>query len=97
MSGFLVVARDRGTGGIVATVLDDWEEELKGTRLIYAQAVADVDVVRDELGEWLQHADPEEGGTTMNDRVAWLVESAQWIANQHPLQCFRFKHVGVGE
>lgn len=94
MSGYLVVVRDRGTGGVSVVVFDELGgEALAGLRLIYCQAVADADVVRGRVVEWLEDADPEEGGLTMNDRVAWLVASAQWIANDHPLQCFRFKGV----
>lgn len=94
MSGYLAVVRDRGTGGVSVVVVDDWEDALAGVRLIYCQAVADADVVRGKVAAWLEDADPGEGGLTMNDRVAWLVSSAQWIANDHPLQCFRFKDVG---
>lgn len=88
VNGFLMVVRDYEEGGIYVEAVEDGGE-YEDWRMIYCQAVSDVGVVREKLDRWREeHVVPEEE-EDINDVVAELVSSLQWIANEHPLRCFR--------
>jgi hypothetical protein len=91
-SGFVIVSRDRETGGIYVETTEDWQEYMEegDCRMIYCQAVSDLKRVQEKIDRWLEENDGwkhREGD--VNDTVAEIVSSIQWIANEHPLQCFR--------
>lgn len=88
-NGFIYMFRHRETDGVYIETPEDMEDvlDVEGHRLIYCQAVSDVDVVREKIKQWKEELDVEEGN--INDQVAEMVSSLQWIANEHALQCFR--------
>lgn len=88
-NGFLMVVRDYEEGGVYVEVVEDWEE-YKGWRMIYCQAVSDVGEVMEKIDRWKeeQHGIHQEEND-LNEIIAELVSSLQWIANEHPLRCFR--------
>lgn len=89
VNGFLMMVRDYEEGGIYVEAVEDWEE-YEGWRMIYCQAVSDVGVVREKIDRWREEnsGGHQEKGD-MNEVVADMVSSLQWIANEHPLRCFR--------
>lgn len=91
-NGFLLITRNVHTGGIYLETTDDWSDLIDDRRLIYCQAVSNLDLVQSEVHTWLQeNSSTLPDDTPVNDIVSWLVSSAQWIANDHPLQSFRSK------
>lgn len=87
-----MLTRDRGMGGIYVETTDDWQEHMEddGRRMIYCQAVSDVGMVQDKIDRWLaENDDMAHGQEDINDKVAEMVASIQWIANEHPLRSFR--------
>ena len=80
MSGYLVLYRNRETSGIVMDALDDIPLE---HRIIYCQAVADVESARADLND-VEFSVADD----VNDQIAALVEALQCIANAYPLQGF---------
>jgi hypothetical protein len=87
VNGYVMVVRDRETGGIYVETTDDWEGYMAegDKRLIYCQAVADVGLVQETIDQWSD----DDLGQDANDRIAHLVSAAQWVANEHPLRGFR--------
>lgn len=78
--------------GIYVETTDDWEEYMSvgRRRLIYCQAVSDVEIVQEKIDQWLEENDDlknREGD--INETVAEMISSIQWIANEHPLKGFR--------
>ena len=92
-SGFLMLTRDRETRGIYVETVDDWQERMSDEqrRMIYCQAVSDVETVQQKVDQWV--AENGEGVAQrqgdINDTIAEIVSSIQWIANEHPLHSFR--------
>lgn len=92
-NGFIVVARERGEGGIyIEAVEDDIEEYLeeRDMRIIYCQGISDVARVKDKINTWLEDNDDfkDRHDTDINELIAEMIASLQWIANEHPLQTF---------
>lgn len=88
-SGWILITRDPRTKGIYVDTTDDWLELVEGRRLIYCQAVSDVDKVQEKLDRFRQDDSHDDVEANMNDRIAELVSSVQWIANDFPLRSFR--------
>ena len=92
-NGYVIVARSREDSGVrVEAIEEDVEEYLveRDMRIIYCQAVSDVEVVKDKIDRWLEQNDDfghrlEED---INDLIAEMVSSLQWVANEHPLKSF---------
>lgn len=88
-SGYIMVSRDREMGGIYVETTEDWQEHVE-RRMIYCQAVSDVGEVQQKIDQWLvENDDLTYRQEDMNDIIAEMVSSMQWIANEHPLQSFR--------
>lgn len=91
-SGYILITRDRDTSGIYVETADDWMDVLEeyDRRVLYCQAVSDKDVVQEKLDRWLEENEIslQEDIPDMNSQIAELISSIQWIANEHPLQCF---------
>ena len=92
-NGFIIVTRNREMGGIFIETTDDWEEIMDGNRrMIYCQAVSDTEIVQQKIEEWLgENVDLKDRPQDINDTVAEMVSSMQWIANEHALRCFRHR------
>lgn len=91
-----MLTRDREIGGIYVETTDDWQEYMEDEkrRLIYCQAVSDVEVVQQKIDQWLQdNEDLTYRQDDLNDVIAEMVSSIQWIANEHPLKSFRRRSV----
>ena len=91
-----MLTRDREIGGIYVETTDDWQEYMEDEkrRLIYCQAVSDVEVVQQKIDQWLQdNEDLTYRQEDLNDVIAEMVSSIQWIANDHPLKSFRRRSV----
>ena len=89
-SGWVVMSRDRHTKGIYVETTYDWEDLVDGRRLIYCQAVSDLDKVQEKLETLLEDDDYHSDDISdINDKISELVSSVQWIANEHPLRSFR--------
>lgn len=90
-NGFIYMFRDRATGGVYIETHEDMEDvlDMEMQRIIYCQAVSDLDVVEQKIKQWNDElqVNIEEGN--INDQVAEMVSSIQWIANDHPLCSFR--------
>lgn len=84
--GFVILYRNRATSEVMLDVVDDVEEVLQSCdcRLIYVQAVSNIDTIRKEIS--LVNEDPEL--YDVNEKIADLVEQAQWISNANPLRSF---------
>lgn len=89
-NGYLMLTRDKENSGIYLETTEDWMDivEENNRRVLYCQAVADVEQVQQKLDQWLQEM-PEMEQEDINDQIAEIISSIQWIANEHPLQCFR--------
>ena len=95
-NGFIMLTRDREVGGIYVETTDDWQEYMNDEerRLIYCQAISDVDVVQEKIDRWLEENDDlTYRQEDINDIIAEMVSSIQWIANEHPLKSFRRRSV----
>jgi len=91
-NGFIMVFRDREIGGIHVETTEDWQEYMEegDRRLIYCQAVSEVETVQKKIDRWLEENDEwKHSEEDINAIVAEVVSSLQWIANEHPLECFR--------
>lgn len=90
MDGYIVVSRDHEDCGVYVEATDDLFRFVGGDerRMIYCQAVSDVETVQEELGRWLETHQINQNDD-INDIIAEIVSSVQWIANDHPLRCFR--------
>lgn len=90
-NGFLYMFRDRVTGGVYIEIQEDMEDvlDMDVQRIIYCQAVSELDVVEQKIKQWKDElqVNVEEGN--INDHVAEMISSLQWIANEHPLYSFR--------
>lgn len=91
-NGFIMLTRDRELGGIYAETTEDWQEYMNNEerRMIYCQAISDIDVVQEKMDRWLEENDDlTYRQEDINDTIAEIVLSIQWIANEHPLTSFR--------
>jgi len=87
-----MLTRDKETGGVYVETTDDWMEymEEKPRRLIYCQAVSCIEVVGEKINQWLDdNEDMKHRQEDVNDTIAELVSSIQWIANEHSLRSFK--------
>lgn len=89
-NGFILLTRDRDNHGIYVETTEDWMDYMdeNNRRMIYCQAVANVEIVQDKVDTWLEEYEPMLN-TSINDQIAELISSLQWIANEHPLESFR--------
>ena len=56
--------------------------------------ISDVDVVQEKIDRWLEENDDlTYRQEDINDIIAEMVSSIQWIANEHPLKSFRRRSV----
>ena len=96
-NGFVILTRDREMGGIYVETTNDWQEYMEDgqRRMIYCQAVSDVEVVQQKIDQWVaENADDmAHQQEDINDTIAEMVSSIQWIANEHPLHSFRRQSV----
>jgi hypothetical protein len=96
-NGFILVTRDREIGGIYVETTEDWQEYMEDEqrRMIYCQAVSDVGVVQQKIDQWVAEnaEDMVHRQEDINDTIAEMVSSIQWIANEHPLHSFRRRSV----
>ena len=95
-NGFIMLTREREVGGIYVETTDDWGEYMNDEerRMIYCQAVSDVEEVQQKIDQWLQdNEDLTYRQDDLNDVIAEMVSSIQWIANEHPLKSFRRRSV----
>lgn len=92
MKGFVIIVRDCDTSGIVVDVVEDWEDFMEETsrRLIYCQAVGNLEGARDAVDDFLNSYVNNEDEDVCQ-QIAELVSSVQWIANDFPLQSFTKK------
>lgn len=91
-NGYIMVTRDKEIRGIYVETTDDWEEYMEETprRMIYCQAVSDVEIVQEKIDQWLKdNEDLKFRQEDVNDTIAEMISSIQWIANEHPLKSFR--------
>lgn len=91
-NGYIMVTRDKEIRGIYVETTDDWEEYMEETprRMIYCQAVSDVEIVQEKIDQWLKdNEDLKFRQEDVNDTIAEMISSIQWIANEHPLKIFR--------
>lgn len=92
-NGYVVVARSRETKGIYVEATDDWTD-YADMRLIYCQAVGSVEEVNEKIERWLEENEGlQHRQDDVNDVIAEMVASVQWIANEHPVRSFR--HVAL--
>lgn len=84
--GFVVLYRNRATSEIIVDAIDDITTifESCDCRLIYAQAISNVDAVRKEIT--VVKVDDEL--SDINAQIADLIDQAQWISNAHHLRSF---------
>lgn len=91
-NGYIMLTRDRDDNGIYVETTYDWLDHMeeKNRRLLYCQAVSDVEQVQEKIDIWLEENQEElhQNYENINDQIAELVSSIQWIANEHPLQSF---------
>jgi len=88
-NGYIMITRDTDTRGIYVETTDDWVEYIDERRMIYCQAISDTDLVQEKIDRWLEENDDlKDRDTDVNDTIAEIVSSIQWIANEHPLRSF---------
>ena len=92
MKGYVIIARNRDGGGIVADVVDDWEDFMEETsrRLIYCQGVGDMESARQALSDFIESYQNDHDDDVCQ-QIADLVVSVQWIANDFPIKSFTKK------
>jgi hypothetical protein len=92
MKGYMIIARNRESGGIVVEVVDDWEEfmEESSRRLIYCQGISDMESAKRALDDLMSSYEFDETGDICQ-QIADLVTAVQWIANDFPLTSFTRK------
>lgn len=90
-NGFIYMFRDRVTGGVYIETHEDMEDvlDMDIQRIIYCQAISDLDMVEQKLKQWKDELEMNVEEGNINDQVAVMVSSLQWIANEHPLSSFR--------
>lgn len=88
-SGYIVLYRDRTTKGVYATTVRYLESVLdeEDCRILYCQGVGNYETVQHKVDKFMEEDLQED--TEMNERITSLINGLQWIANEHPLQCFR--------
>ena len=90
MNGWIIITRNRETKGVYVEVTEDWREILgEDCRLIFCQAVSDVETVGQKVDQLLQEGSYHNDTGDVNDTIAELISSVQWIANEHSLRSFR--------
>lgn len=94
MKGYVIIARNRDDGGIVADVVEDWEDFMEETprRLIYCQGVGDMEGAKCALDDFIDSYEGEICGDSADvicQQIADLVVSVQWIANDFPIKSFK--------
>lgn len=91
--GYVVISRDSSDSGVYIETTDDLEEYMEehpDRRLLYCQAVSDVETVEDEVTQCLEdNEDIDKTHPDINNQIASIISSIQWIANDHPLRGFR--------
>lgn len=92
-NGYVMIVRDKETGEIHVETTDHWLSYMEETpkRMIYCQAVSNVDNVQEKIDEWIEDEEEKEEEDNANDYIANMVSSIQWIANEHPIQSFRYR------
>jgi hypothetical protein len=92
LNGYVMLTRDTETGGIYVETADDWEDYMdeRPRRMIYCQAVSNMEIVEEKIDRWLnENEDMKYRQEDVNDTIAELISSIQWIANEHPLKSFQ--------
>jgi K+/H+ antiporter YhaU regulatory subunit KhtT len=95
-NGFIMLTRNRELGGIYVETTENCEEYMNDDerRMIYCQAVSDVDVVQEKIDRWLEENDDlMYRQEDINEIIAEMISSIQWIANEHPLKSFHRRSV----
>jgi hypothetical protein len=88
-NGYIIVARSRDTKGIYIETNEDLDD-YADMRIIYCQAVCGIEAVQEKIDRWVDENDDVRDRTDdVNDSIAEMVSSMQWIANEHPIQSFR--------
>lgn len=89
VNGFVIIVRNKEDHTITVETTDDFEDYLdERKRLIYCQAVSDIDIVEEKVAQWLEDNHYSDVNN-VNDAIAEMVSSIQWIANDHPLSSFK--------
>lgn len=91
-NGYIILTRDREDSGIYLETVEDWIDymEEKNRRVLYCQAVSNMEQVQVKIDSWLdEYNELEHENENINDQIAEIISSIQWIANEHPLQSFR--------
>lgn len=88
-NGFLIVVRNLSDSGIIVEAVEDWEDFMdeQPRRLIYCQAISNLEAVVIEVKKWKEDFSAQT--TDVNDIIAEIVSSIQWIGNDYPLRSFR--------
>lgn len=91
-NGYVMIVRDKETGMIYVETTNDWLAYMEETpkRMIYCQAVSDVDTVQGKIDTWMDEEEDEEEEDA-NDQIASMVSAVQWIANEHPVRSFHYR------
>lgn len=88
-NGYIIVARSRDTKGIYIETNEDLDD-YADMRMIYCQAVGEIEAVQEKIDRWVdENEDVRDRNDDVNDSIAEMVSSMQWIANEHPIQSFR--------
>lgn len=87
MNGFIIVYHNRETKGICVDVVEDLEQYFEEKyRLLYCQGVSEMDVVKEKVDNWLH--DSVLIDDDINEKIASIIISLQWIANDYPVKSF---------
>ena len=89
MKGFIVLSRNLQTCTIELDSVSSMEEYFgSDRRIIYCQAISDVHRVAGEIDRLIDEFE-ESSEKSINEAISDLVISAQWVANEYPLDSFR--------
>ena len=90
--GYVLVTRNKKNKKIMVVTVEDWREYMdeddEPRKLIFCQAVSNIEAVDHDLDEYLEgfNIDPSESATNV---VARFVTDVQCMCNEYPLESFR--------
>lgn len=88
-NGYIIIVRNRQNSHIIVNTIETIEDYLEETdyRIIYCQAVSDLEIVTEKVSNWLEET-TEFVDNDINECIASTIMSLQWIANDHTLKSF---------
>jgi len=92
-NGFIIMVRNIESGSIIVDTTYDWEEYIfeKPRRLIYCQAVSEMSIVDQKIQTLVNEYITDDDNLNINDKILEIINSVQWIANEHYLTSFKPK------